>query len=201
MTVDNKHISWASDSIAGRAQPGGERYTLTARTLHWLMALMLLGMLGLGFYMQGLPLSPQKLQIYSWHKWAGVTVFVLALLRLAWRLTHRPPPLPAHMGAFSAALAHLGHGLLYVLMLAIPVSGWLMSSAMGFQTVWFGILPLPDLVGRDRELAKVLAQVHGWLNWTLIAMVVGHVLAALKHHYWDRDGILSRMAFTFSRGK
>ena len=188
MTVDDKHSSVA------------ERYTLTARTLHWLMAVMLLGMLGLGFYMQGLSLSPQKLQIYSWHKWAGVTIFVLALLRLAWRITHRPPPLPASMGRLAVRLAHLGHGLLYVLMLAIPISGWLMSSAMGFQTVWFGVVPLPDLLGRDREMAKALAQVHGTLNWALIVLVVGHVLAALKHHYWDRDGILSRMAFTSSRG-
>jgi len=165
------------------------------------MALMLAGMLGLGFYMQGLPLSPQKLQLYSWHKWTGVTVFMLALLRLAWRITHRPPPLPAHMGRPAIALAHTGHGLLYALMLAIPVSGWLMSSAMGFQTVWFGFLPLPDLLERDREVAKTLTQVHVWLNWTLIVTVTGHVLAAAKHQFWSRDGLLSRMSLVSSKGK
>lgn len=177
-----------------------ERYSLTARSLHWLLALLLLGMVGLGFYMQGLPLSPQKLQIYSWHKWAGVTVFVLAFLRLLWRATHRSPPLPAHMNGFSKALAHLVHGLLYVLMLVIPLSGWLMSSAMGFQTVWFGVLPLPDLLGRDRELAKALAQLHGVLNWSLIVVVLGHTLAVVKHQFWDRDGLLTRMTlFSFKR--
>ncbi|MCB5364873.1 cytochrome b [Pusillimonas sp. CC-YST705] len=176
-----------------------QRYTLTARTLHWLMAVMLLGMLGLGFYMQGLPLSPQKLQIYSWHKWAGITVFLLAVLRLAWRVAHRPPALPSHMGRAAIALAHLAHGLLYALMLIIPLSGWLMSSAMGFQTVWFGVLPLPDLLGRDRELAQLLGQVHLALNWSLIVLVAGHVLAVLKHQFWDRDGILARMTFSFSR--
>lgn len=200
MTVDKEDFFATSGSGAG-SPAAGERYTLTARALHWLIALMLLGMLSLGFYMQGLPLSPQKLQIYSWHKWAGITVFMLALLRLAWRVAHRPPPLPAHMGKLFTALAHLGHGLLYALMLAIPISGWLMSSAMGFQTVWFGLVPLPDLLDRDRELAKLLAKVHGWLNWTLIVMVTGHVLAAVKHQFWDRDGLLSRMSFTSSKGK
>lgn len=177
-----------------------QRYTLTARSLHWLMAVLLLGMLGLGFYMQSLPLSPQKLQVYSWHKWVGVTVFLLALLRLLWRATHRPPPLPARMGGLAAALAHLGHGLLYVLMLAIPLSGWLMSSAMGFQTVWFGVLPLPDLLGRDRELGKTLVQLHSVLNWALIVLTAGHVLAVIKHQFWDRDGLMARMALTSFKG-
>lgn len=200
MTVDKKGTSAVLHGCTDTTALG-ERYTLTARALHWLMAVMLIGMLLLGFYMQNLPLSPQKLQIYSWHKWAGVTIFVLALLRLVWRIAHPPPPFPASMGKLSIMLAHLGHGLLYVLMFIIPVSGWLMSSAMGFQTVWFGVLPLPDLLSRDRELADTLAQLHGWLNWTLVVMMAGHVLAALKHQYWDRDGVLRRMGFTLFKGK
>lgn len=177
------------------------RYTRTARSLHWLMALLLTGMVGLGFYMQTMPLSPTKLQVYSWHKWLGITIFLLALIRLAWRARHAPPALPDHMGPFERLAAHGGHVALYLLMLGIPLSGWLMSSAMGFQTVWFGVLPLPDLLARDRELGKSLVQVHATLNIALIVMVVLHILAALKHQFIDKDQILSRMMFTSSKEK
>lgn len=171
----------------------GQHYTTTAKTLHWLIAVLLLGLLGLGFYMQGLPLSPEKLKLYSWHKWAGVTVFLLVLVRLAWRVTHQPPPLPLGMPRVQQWAAHAGHFALYVLMLAIPLSGWLMSSAKGFQTVWFGVLPLPDLVGKDQALGTVLLTVHQVLNLVLIMVVIGHVGAALKHHFVDKDDVLTRM--------
>ena len=170
-----------------------ERYTGTAIALHWLMALLLPIISGVGLYMHELPLSPWKLQIYSWHKWAGVTVFLLVLVRLGWRLAHRPPPLPATMSPVLRGAAHAGHGLLYVLMIAIPLTGWLMSSAKGFQTVYFGVLPIPDLLGKDKELGDLLRDVHAALNFLLAAVVVGHVGAALKHHFVDRDGVLRRM--------
>lgn len=168
-------------------------YTATAKSLHWLMALMFFGMLALGFYMTGLSLSPQKLQLYSWHKWAGVTIFMLALFRLAWRLSHRPPALPSGTGRLASLAAHGAHWVLYLLMLAIPLSGWLMSSAKGFQTVWFGIVPLPDLLERNRELGNVLAQVHGTLNWLFVALLAGHILAALMHQFINKDGLIERM--------
>lgn len=168
-------------------------YTATAKLLHWLIALMIFGMLGFGFYMTGLDLSPTKLELYSWHKWAGVTVFALVLVRLAWRIGHKPPALPAHMPAIEGVAAHASHHLLYVLMLAIPLSGWLMSSAKGFQTVWFGVLPLPDLLAKDKALGNLLETVHVVLNYTLIAVLLGHVGAALKHHFIDRDDVLTRM--------
>ena len=168
-------------------------YTATAKLLHWLIALMIFGMLGFGFYMTGLDLSPTKLELYSWHKWAGVTVFMLVLVRLAWRIGHKPPALPAHMPAIERLAAHAGHHLLYVLMFAIPLSGWLMSSAKGFQTVWFGVLPLPDLLTKDKALGNLLETVHVVLNYTLIAVLLGHVGAALKHHFIDRDEVLTRM--------
>ena len=168
-------------------------YTATAKALHWGIAVLIFGMLGLGFYMTGLDLSPTKLQLFSWHKWAGVTVFMLVVVRLAWRVTHRPPALPAHMPALERFAAHAGHHLLYVLMIAIPLSGWLMSSAKGFQTVWFGVLPLPDLLAKDKALGNLLETVHVVLNYTLIAVLLGHVGAALKHHFIDRDDVLTRM--------
>ena len=169
------------------------RYTRTAIALHWLIALGLAGVVGLGFYMHDLPLSPAKLQLYSWHKWAGVTLFLLALFRLFWRATHLPPELPATMSLFTRLAAHGAHAALYGLMLVIPLSGWLMSSAKGFTTVWFGVLPLPDLVGKDAALGEQLQAAHVWLNYALLALVAAHFAAALKHRLIDRDDILDRM--------
>ena len=168
-------------------------YTATAKGLHWLMALLIFGLLALGFYMQDLPLSPEKLQFYSWHKWAGVTVFALVWLRLLWRVTHRPPAYPISMSGLQQALAHTGHLVLYVLMIVIPLSGWLMSSAKGVQTVWFGVLPLPDLIARDKELGKQLAELHSALNIGLLLLIGGHAAAALFHHLVRKDDILRRM--------
>lgn len=169
------------------------RYTRTAMLLHWLMAVLILGMFGLGIYMADLPLSPQKLKLYSYHKWAGITVLTLALLRVLWRILHRPPPLPASQPRWQQFAAHAGHGLLYVLIFAAPLSGWLMSSALGFPVVWFGVLPLPDLVAKSQELGELLKLVHRYLNYAFLAIVIGHALAAIKHQWLDRDGTLSRM--------
>jgi cytochrome b561 len=168
-------------------------YTKTAKALHWTIAVMIFGLIGLGFYMHNLPISPSKLKLYSWHKWAGVSVFVLALIRILWRLSHKAPALPSTMTAAQRAAAHLGHMALYALMFAIPLSGWVMSSAKGFQTVWFGVLPLPDMVSRDKVLGDQLLALHLWLNISLVALLAVHILAALKHHFIDRDDILKRM--------
>lgn len=168
-------------------------YTRTAIGLHWLIAFALLATFSLGLYMHDLPLSPEKLKLYSWHKWAGVTIFLLVLFRLIWRWTHQPPELPETMAPLARTAAKLMHWLLYFLMIAIPISGWLMSSADGYQVVYFGVLPLPDLLSKNKELGAALTVVHQVLNFTLAALVVGHVLAALKHYFVDRDDILSRM--------
>jgi cytochrome b561 len=170
-----------------------ERYTTTAIALHWLLALLLAVLFGVGLYMHDLPLSPWKLKLFSWHKWGGVTVFALVLFRMAWRAIHRPPALPATMPTLERAAAHLGHAMLYLLMVAIPLTGWLMSSAKGFQTVYFGVLPIPDLLEKNKELGEVLTEVHAWLNYLLAAVVVGHAAAAVKHHVIEKDDVLTRM--------
>lgn len=169
------------------------RYTATAIALHWLIALGIGATFALGLYMHELPLSPTKLKLYSWHKWAGVGLFALACARLAWRLGHRPPALPPTMSPLARHAAGLAHGLLYALILAVPLTGWLMSSAKGFQTVWFGLLPLPDLVAKDAQLGERLEDVHKMLNFIMLSLVGAHVAAALKHHFIDRDGVLARM--------
>ena len=168
-------------------------YTRTAISLHWLIALLIFVAFPLGVYMHDLPLSPDKLKLYSYHKWMGITVLMLAAIRLSWRATHRPPPLPATMPSWEKLTAQSVHVLLYVLLFAIPLSGWLMSSAKGFQTVWFGVLPLPDLVGKDKELGKLLEEVHEMLNFALLGLVIAHVAGALKHHFIEHDDILARM--------
>lgn len=168
-------------------------YTRTAIGLHWIIALLIFIAFPLGVYMHDLHLSPLKLQLFSWHKWIGVTVFALVIVRVLWRFTHTPPALPPVIARWQQLASHLTHVALYVLIIAVPVSGWLMSSAKGFQTVWLGLLPIPDLIGKDKELGKQLFTLHQYLNFTLLALVTVHILAALKHHFIDKDSVLRRM--------
>lgn len=168
------------------------RYTAPAMLMHWLLALLILGSLGVGYAMTGMPFSPQRLKLYNWHKWAGMVILTLSALRLLWRLTHRPPPdLP--MPAWQQRAAHATHHLLYLLFFAVPLVGWAYSSAAGFPIVVFGVLPLPDFVPVDKALAEAIKPWHGWLAYSLAALVLLHVAGALKHHFIDRDGLLRRM--------
>ena len=174
-------------------------YTRTAVTLHTAMALLMVAGFSVGLYMVGLPLSPLKLQLYSYHKWIGVTVAAL-LLRVGWRVRHAPPPLPAAMPAWELSAAHANHVLLYLLMACVPLSGWLMSSAKGVSTVYLGLWPLPDVLARNEALGLFLQAMHSILNNALLVLVSLHVAAALKHHFIDRDGLLGRM-FRFKEAR
>lgn len=171
------------------------RYTWPAIALHWIVAVLVFGGFALGLYMSDLPVSPQKLRDYSWHKWSGITVLALALLRILWRLTHPPPPLPASIAQWQRRASALAHLALYALLFLIPLSGWMYSSATGYPVVYFGIkgLRLPDLVTKNKELAGVLKDIHIVLNWSLAALVSIHIAAALKHHWLDRDDSLRRI--------
>lgn len=187
--------------VINMSPPRPTRYHAISRTLHWLMALLLVGMVSLGYYMKSLTLSPTKFQLYSWHKWTGICLLGVLAFRLIWRLSH---PQPARLGSvdrLQAMFAGAGHGLLYLLMALIPLSGWLMSSAKGIPTVLFGLYPLPDLLSKDPELGNRLVTVHTWLNYALIALVFVHVAAALKHHFIDRDAVFSRIALYSKKEK
>ena len=168
------------------------RYSLIAIALHWLLALLILGSFSFGLYMVELPFSPARIKQFNWHKWAGITVLGLSAVRLLWRLTHRPPAAPAGP-AWQVAAAQGTHGLLYALFFAVPLAGWAYSSAAGFPVVYFGVLPLPDWVSPNPALADTLKLLHRTLNYTLAALVVLHIAAALKHQFLDRDGLLRRM--------
>ena len=171
--------------------PSRPHYTVPARAAHWLMAALMLAAFPLGVYMHDLPLSPLKLQLISYHKWLGVAVLLLILPRLVVRLAHTPPaPLPAP--TWQQKTARATHLLLYALMIAVPVTGWLMSSAKGFPVVFLGVLPLPDLVGKNKELGDLFTAAHEVLNYTLLALVGQHNAAALKHHINDRHRTLTR---------
>ena len=171
-----------------------QRYTRTAIALHWLIALLIIGAFTLGLVMTDIPgITPAKLRYYNWHKWAGVTVLLLAALRLLWRLGHRPPPLTAKMPAWQRRVSGGVHHLLYLLMFAVPLSGYFMSLAAGRPVMYFGLFQLPVLIGPDKALSGVLATTHEWLNWIMAGIVALHVLAALKHAFIDRDDTMRRM--------
>ena len=170
-----------------------EQYTRTAIALHWLIAALVFTTFPLGIYMHELPASPERLQLYSYHKWIGVTIFMLAVARVLWRLAHPAPQPVAGTPAWQRFVAAATHHLLYLLVILIPISGWLMSSAKGVQTVWLGIVPLPDLVGRNEELGEALEEVHEVLNLTMALLVILHVAGALKHRLIDRDEVMARM--------
>jgi cytochrome b561 len=169
-----------------------ERYSGAAITLHWLTAALIVVNIVLGLTMVPLPISPRKLEWYLWHKSIGATVFLLTCARLAWRW-HRPAPPVVAMPPWQRRSAAAAHAILYVLLLIVPLSGWIYSSATGVQVLYLGLFPLPDLVEKDRALAAILRTTHLTLNFVLFALICLHVAAALKHHFSDRDAVLTRM--------
>lgn len=170
------------------------RYTYTAIALHWLIALLIIATFFLGLTMVDMPgITPTKMKYFNWHKWMGVTVLGFAVLRLLWRLTHKAPALPASMPKWEQLAAELGHLGLYVLMFAVPLSGYFYSLSAGFPVVYLGLIPLPVLMEKNLELKPILQEAHFWLNMGLAALVSVHVLAVIKHQLIDRTPILRRM--------
>jgi cytochrome b561 len=167
-------------------------YNRTAVALHWSIAGLVIAGLFMGWTMTDMAISPQRLKLYNYHKWVGITVLALALFRLAWKLTHVAPPLPP-MPRWQKSAAKLLHGLLYVLMIAVPTAGWIYSNAAGYRVVYLGKLPLPNLVARNKELAAAWLQVHHNLAMIFAVLLGLHVLAALQHHFIARDNTLRRM--------
>ena len=176
---------------SNHSQPS-TRYTRVAIGFHWLLGLLIIGSFVFGLYMADLPFSPARIKQFNWHKWAGITILSLSALRLLWRLTHRPPA-PPHIAIWQQRAASKTHFLMYLLFFAIPLVGWAYSSATGFQVVYFGVIPLPNWVPKDADLAAQLKVVHRVLAYALAGLVALHVVAALKHQLIDKDGLLGRM--------
>ena len=162
-------------------------------TLHWLIALLVIGLCVVGLIMTELPTSLDKIKIYALHKSFGLTVLGLMLLRLLWRLIDRRPAYPPGMPGWQVKLASFTHLLLYAILLWMPLTGWLYNSASNFPLRYFGWFSLPALSGPDPELKALAQQMHEWGFYLLALLFFIHVAAALKHHLLEQDDTLRRM--------
>lgn len=159
--------------------------------IHWVMAVLLIGLLILGLYMVRLPIGLEKLKLYGWHKEYGILVLMLAVIRLLWRLTNIKPKL--NIPLLEKIAARTVHWLFYLLMFALPITGWLITSAAGLPVSFFGLFVLPNLVSSDQQSLLLYEEIHKWIAYGLIAMICLHTAAALKHHFINKDDILKRM--------
>jgi cytochrome b561 len=177
MAIKNSPQAWGSLSIG----------------LHWLTLVLILGLAMVGLLMTDLPNGPQKIQLYALHKSFGLTVLGLTAIRLIWRLFSTTPEMAENTPAWQALIAKLTHGLLYVLLFAMPISGWLYNSAAGFPLKYFGLFKLPKLSGYDPQLKALAGEAHETFFYILALLMLMHAGAALKHHYLDKDNTLTRM--------
>ncbi|MBV8146448.1 MAG: cytochrome b [Gammaproteobacteria bacterium] len=169
------------------------RWGVLSQTFHWLIVALLILQVTLASLADDLPPGARKLGLLARHKSVGITILMLVILRLLWRSLNLTPLLPTTLKPYERVLARWTHGLLYALLFAMPLSGWMMSSARGFPVSWFGFFTLPDLVPRNKSLYEALITTHETLAWVLAVVVMLHVAAALKHHFMLRDDVLRRM--------
>ena len=167
------------------------QYGIMAILLHWIMAILIIALLVLGLYMVKVPISLEKLKLYGWHKEYGILVLLLVGLRLLWRLTNQTPRLS--LPWWEKLAARTVHWTFYVLMFAMPITGWLITSAAALPVSFFGYIVLPDLISPNAATMKLFQIIHQWLGYGLIVVIVLHASAALKHHFINKDDILRRM--------
>jgi cytochrome b561 len=170
-----------------------QRYTAVAQAFHWVIASLIVAQFALAWAAEDLPLSVRKLALFARHKSIGMTVLMLVVLRLLWRRRNPPPELPAAMTRLERALARATHTLFYVLLFVMPITGWLMSSAKNYSVSWFGIFTWPNLIAPNDAAFKVLRVTHDYLSDALFAVTTLHIVAAFKHHFWNKDDVLTRM--------
>lgn len=170
-------------------------YGPVAKLLHWSMALLILGLIGLGLYMTSEPDGDPKWALYDLHKTIGSGVFVLLLVRMVWRKVSPPPAMPLSMDKLEQLAAHAGHAMLYLMMLALPVTGYLDSSFGGYHLSFFGLFDVPMIFDKDQALLEFFATAHSYIAYGLMAVLAAHILAALKHHFISKDDVLRRMTF------
>ena len=170
-----------------------ERWGSLSQFLHWLIVALIALQAALGLTGLLLPLSLEKLAVLARHKSIGITILGLATLRLLWRWLNPTPPLPSNLKPHERFLAHFTHAALYVLLFAMPLTGWMMSSARGFPVSWFNLYQLPDLVPKSESIYDTMVTTHAALAIALALTVVLHIAAALKHHFVLKDDTLRRM--------
>jgi cytochrome b561 len=169
------------------------RWGHVSQFLHWLIVVLLIVQVTLASIADDLPLGMKKLAMLARHKSVGITILGLAVLRLLWRWMNPTPALPDTLKPYERVLANLTHAGLYIVLFAMPLSGWMMSSARGFPVSWFGFIQLPDLVTKNKSVYDAMLETHETLAWVLYVIVGLHVLAALKHHFVLKDHVLKRM--------
>jgi cytochrome b561 len=169
------------------------RYTYTAIFLHWATAALVLSLFALGWYMVDLPRGPDRSFSFALHKSIGLTVFMLGLVRVVWRIRHRPPFYPSEMGGLRIALARAVHHMFYILLVLQPVSGYLSSSFSGYKTRFFGIA-LPHWGWRDSPLNELFTEIHVMCSLALAILIVAHILGALAHLTNHGDHVFRRMS-------
>jgi cytochrome b561 len=169
-----------------------DSFGIISIAIHWLMALLIIGLLVEGLYMTRISISVQKLKLYGLHKEFGVLVLMLVIVRLIWRIANTNPSLDSliYLERLAARSMHIAF---YILMFLLPITGWIISSAAGLPVSFFGLFLLPDLVHPDAYVQQLFTEIHQWLAYALILAISGHVAAALKHHFIDKDTILKRM--------
>ncbi len=170
-----------------------QRYSRLSIIFHWLIALLIIAAFALGTVMTDMKISPTKLQYYSWHKWLGVTILALVAIRLLTRLFGGAPAYPDTMKKWEKQAANGTHIALYLLMFAVPLSGYFYTSAAGYPVVYLGLFELPTIIGPNPELKPILKELHEVLTTILLVVVSLHMAAALKHYFIDKDGIFQRM--------
>jgi cytochrome b561 len=169
------------------------RWGAIAQTLHWLIVVLIIAQVILANIAEDLPLGVKKLAMFARHKSVGITILVLAVVRLAWRWANPTPELPNTLKPYERVLANVTHAGLYILLFAMPLTGWMMTSARGFPVSWFGFFQLPDFVPKNQSLYNAMKETHDTLAVALYAIVFLHVVAALKHHFVLKDDTLRRM--------
>jgi cytochrome b561 len=164
-----------------------------SKALHWIIVILIINQWLIAERAEGLPLGLAKLQTLGLHKSFGMTIFALAIIRLVWRWMNPKPAPPAGGKTWERVLASLSHFLLYALIFALPLTGWLMSSAKNYSVSWFNLFQFPNLVGKDDRVFEVTHDLHHLLFKILVVVAVLHVAGALKHHFIDRNDVLKRM--------
>ena len=166
---------------------------IVSQGVHWITAVLVIAMIVIGLVMVDLPLGVRKLELYALHKSVGIVILAFTAARLAWRLSGTRPVLLGPSRPYERVLAHAVHVSFYIVLIAMPLTGWLMSSAANFSVSVFELFTLPDLVAPDKALGDTFEAAHSWLAWVLIGLVALHVAGALKHHFVLRNDTLRRM--------
>lgn len=170
-----------------------DQWGSVSKALHWLVVVLILVMAWLGLTMGDLPNGPDKIATYALHKSVGITILALVVVRLLWRMHAGAPQAIPRVPGWQQRGASLTHWALYALLLAMPLSGWVLNSASGFPLQWFGLLNLPAIAGKDHDLHELAEDIHEWLFWAMVTLAVLHAAAAFHHHLFLRDPTLARM--------